>query len=1171
MTKTDIPEMASIMGSDGRRPSLKTKRVSWLLDQPMNVKFDEEMKNEDESMTSSSKHGADQFEILSFIENGNGSKIYDVIQKQRNRKYTMEVVPRKNSTQDESKNTKLHKHSQLKAPSCYLTQLKYSFQTKTRKYFILSHLHRQRNLSELFQKQKILDNNTARFIIIQLLSAIDHLHQSNVCYENINLGDVYFDNKGHVILKRTYSGQNYWTVNECYGCHKGKCKNKYHIAGQVASVAKANDFNNVGQLFVHLITGSQHSYSLLESADHTTKDFAYLLLRHDVDISKIKNHPFVNDINWNGVTNKELDIPESISMFVKETRERQSSQNSMIIERKDAGSPPEILVGVRKPRSKSEEPSRVLKASSKKSGVRSKSYSSNEQKLNQNIPNVHRSKSFSKSESYNSVFQEDVELGTPAKSRRTSIDMYRKRLEEISKVIDTHSNETKQTTPSTNEIEVAKPRESEFFFEKMYSENEALRTILTKYGLLKDKGPEVRKPQRPNFLDVKKDDASMTSSGADSPVESNNLLSSKRRQSRKIRKNNLLSRSCNNIQILFNENSDHTDSVDENSKRSQLDSSMGKKQKSESCLTVIGTTDEDIDKNNKGGNKLIDRLNGLSKSKTFYMKRTSSMTSPSSPSVMKRHFSDSHIKSTNLLSPNQKYQDKMISAPQALSSLLKSTSLIGQKQTSHDSGLNVDLDERDDIGSRKRGPKIERHDSGLGGSQDRDIVRVWRPGKPDSSLIEQERARGIECYDCGSDIIEPFSNSIDDLCKACGKSRIERKEAVIELIETEINYGEDLKILKEEFYTPLKVNHICTPDEISKLFLNLQELVDVNAKLCASLQHGLEECIENDDLNYISLAIGDVFLNNVEFFEAYEWYCVKQNESVELLKSLTKKSDLLRVFLQVSAQENVKLRKMDLKSFLTMPIQRIMKYPLLLSRIYKHTPKKNTDFKPLKNAIAKVEEKISTINALSKNLNTPKIKKASSLKTMMDIVSSNKSDLTKMVANLKEWKLEETTIIAHEDFEIIETDLVNLTSWSKESFKKISYQQAVIGVNNAPENYLQNLQERLKNEKAPYRVSEIKDAVIVFFKQKTHDKCQVHKVPLQVKDCVVAINLNIKIAFEVTEIGRQPLTFVARNTNITREWRRTLQFVIDSLKVKWRQRRGGRPNIMTEKLHHEDS
>lgn len=524
---------------------------------------------------------------------------------------------------------------------------------------------------------------------------------------------------------------------------------------------------------------------------------------------------------------------------------------------------------------------------------------------------------------------------------------------------------------------------------------------------------------------------------------------------------------------------------------------------------------------------------------------------------------------------------KHFSALQSLAKLLKSGVEMTRRQSSHDSGLDhLDNEDNETMMISRRRQKIERNDSGLGSSQERDITRVWTPGNPDSLFLDQEEERicvtDSHCYDCDCEIVEEFASGSttfnDQLCKSCGKSRVERKEAVIELIETEINFGEDLKILKEEFYTPLKVNHICTTDDISKLFLNLQELVDVNAKLCASLQHGLETCIESDDFDYMNLAIGDVFLNNMEFFEAYEWYCVKQKESVELLKSLTKKSDLLRVFLQVSSQENVKLRKMDLKSFLTMPVQRIMKYPLLLARIYKHTPKKNADHKPLKQAIAKVEEQISNINALSKNLSTPvsRVKKSASFMTTMDIDPTKPGDLTKMVANLKEWKLEETTIIAHEDFEIIETDLVNLTSWDKHSFKKISYQQAVIGVRNAPEHYREHLQQRLRNEKTPYMLSGAKEAVIVFFKQKTIDKCQVNKVPINVKDCVVAINLNIKIAFEITEIEKQPLTFVARNASTSKEWRKTLHFVQDSLSLRWRQRRGGRPNIMTDRLHHED-
>lgn len=269
---------------------------------------------------------------------------------------------------------------------------------------------------------------------------------------------------------------------------------------------------------------------------------------------------------------------------------------------------------------------------------------------------------------------------------------------------------------------------------------------------------------------------------------------------------------------------------------------------------------------------------------------------------------------------------------------------------------------------------------------------------------------------------------------------------------------------------------------------------------------------------------------------------------------------------------------MDLKSFLTMPVQRIMKYPLLLSRIYKHTPRKHTDHTALKQAIAKVEEQISTINALStQQPNSSGMRKSastSSFKVIMEMDASKPNDITKMVASLKEWKVEETTILAHEDFELIETDLVNLTSWCKDSFKKISYRQAVIGVRCAPEHYRSQLKQHLNTRKENSHnnfTPTVKDAVIVFFKQKTIDKCHIHKTPIELKDCVVAINPNIKVAFEVTEPDMStPLTFVARNAATSKEWQHTLRFVIDSLHLKWRKRRAGRPNIMTDRLHHED-
>ena len=58
---------------------------------------------------------------------------------------------------------------------------------------------------------------------------------------------------------------------------------------------------------------------------------------------------------------------------------------------------------------------------------------------------------------------------------------------------------------------------------------------------------------------------------------------------------------------------------------------------------------------------------------------------------------------------------------------------------------------------------------------------------------------------------------------------------------------------------------------------------------------------------------------------AFETYCVNQSAAPLLLEQLSTEKELLRIFLDVSQKENTALRKMDLKSFLMLPVQRVMK------------------------------------------------------------------------------------------------------------------------------------------------------------------------------------------------------------------------------------------------------
>ena len=55
------------------------------------------------------------------------------------------------------------------------------------------------------------------------------------------------------------------------------------------------------------------------------------------------------------------------------------------------------------------------------------------------------------------------------------------------------------------------------------------------------------------------------------------------------------------------------------------------------------------------------------------------------------------------------------------------------------------------------------------------------------------------CDECNQTILEKSEVGSDGalMCEKCAALRLERKEAIHEIVDTEISYGKDLKIIKE--------------------------------------------------------------------------------------------------------------------------------------------------------------------------------------------------------------------------------------------------------------------------------------------------------------------------------------------------------------------------------------
>lgn len=114
------------------------------------------------------------------------------------------------------------------------------------------------------------------------------------------------------------------------------------------------------------------------------------------------------------------------------------------------------------------------------------------------------------------------------------------------------------------------------------------------------------------------------------------------------------------------------------------------------------------------------------------------------------------------------------------------------------------------------------------------------------------------------------------VCRKCAKRRAERREIITEIVETEEKYGRDLRIIQEEFYKPMLVAGLLTPEQLSAIFLNVEELIENNAALSEKLRDALEIAIDQGDEDLLTVNIGRIFLEAVPMLHAFESYCTRQ-------------------------------------------------------------------------------------------------------------------------------------------------------------------------------------------------------------------------------------------------------------------------------------------------------
>eukprot|EP01119_Soliformovum_irregulare_P017382 TRINITY_DN5156_c0_g1_i4.p1 TRINITY_DN5156_c0_g1~~TRINITY_DN5156_c0_g1_i4.p1 ORF type:complete len:668 (-),score=201.77 TRINITY_DN5156_c0_g1_i4:275-2278(-) len=175
-----------------------------------------------------------------------------------------------------------------------------------------------------------------------------------------------------------------------------------------------------------------------------------------------------------------------------------------------------------------------------------------------------------------------------------------------------------------------------------------------------------------------------------------------------------------------------------------------------------------------------------------------------------------------------------------------------------------------------------------------------------------------------------------------------------EILSTERTYSNSLIIAIDTWKIPLQQSNLIDARLISKIFLNLDDLRMLSERLLTKL-----ECIKLVSME--ELTVGEVFLQFVPEFQMYENYLKAHHHSISIINQLMKEKKSFVTWHQTTKELPV-CTNLDLLSFLIMPVQRILRYKLLLQELIKNTPGSHYDYKNLNEAIQRISDIAVNVN-----------------------------------------------------------------------------------------------------------------------------------------------------------------------------------------------------------------
>lgn len=283
------------------------------------------------------KMSVNDFELVTVIGRGACGKVLLVLKKDgadAGHLYAMKVLKKEwVMNKDLVTQTMAERRILQEANHPYIVQLKYAFQNQDKLYMVMEY-YSGGSLRQVLRRRGRFSIKRARFYLAEILLAIAHLHASNILYRDLKLENIVITADGNVACTDFGLSKEEMDDNERTSSFVGTCE---YLAPELImkeGYGKAVDWWALGILAYEMVQGDspfRHNVPTIlfdkilkeepEFSDRFTPEAQDLIMKlltknpeHRLGcgpdgVEEIKQHPFFNEIDWDMLLLKEMEVP----------------------------------------------------------------------------------------------------------------------------------------------------------------------------------------------------------------------------------------------------------------------------------------------------------------------------------------------------------------------------------------------------------------------------------------------------------------------------------------------------------------------------------------------------------------------------------------------------------------------------------------------------------------------------------------------------------------------------------------------------------------------------------------------------------------------------------------------------------------------------------------------